>query len=86
MSQDIVIDPKDIPEMEAQRKLDVPQTSWTMEITKMLSTLALDLIVIIVLVVGAMSTGAELSTRFMSLLEIVIGAIFGVTATQITKG
>ncbi len=86
MSQDIVIDPKDIPEMEAQRKLDVPQTSWSMEIVKMLSTLALDLIVIIVLVIGAMSTAAELSTRFMSLLEIVIGAIFGVTATQITKG
>ncbi len=86
MSQDIVIKAKDIPEMEAQRKLDVPQTSWTMEITKMLATLALNLIVIIVLVIGAMTTGAELSTRFMSLLEIVIGAIFGVTATQITKG
>ncbi len=81
------IDPNDIAKYEEERKLDAAsKPSWSMEIVKMLSMLALDLIVIIVLVIGAMSTGAELSTRFMSLLEIVIGAIFGVTATQITKG
>ncbi len=82
----IEIDPKDIEKYEEERKLDVPQTSWTMEIAKMLATLAFNLVVIAVLVWGGLNTTAELSTRFMSLLEIVIGAIFGVTATQITKG
>ncbi len=81
------IDPNDIAKYQEERKQDAAsQQPWSMEIIKMLSTLALNLIVIIVLVVGAMSTAAELSTRFMSLLEVVIGAIFGVTATQITKG
>ena len=52
----------------------------------MLATLTLNLIVVTVLVWAALNTSAELSTRFMSLLEIVIGAVFGVTATQIAKG
>lgn len=86
----VVITSDEAAKYEEERKLDVPQSSWGMEIAKMLATLALNIIVIALLMYGALSTAApataELSTRFMSLLEIVIGAIFGVTATQITKG
>ncbi len=82
----VVITSDQATKYEEDRKLDVPEPSWTMEIAKMLATLALNVFVIAILIYGALNTTAELSTRFMSLLEIVIGAIFGVTATQITKG
>lgn len=83
----VVLTPDEVIKYAEQRKLDVAEEpTWKMEIAKMLATLALNLIVVTVLVWGALNTSAELSTRFMSLLEIVIGAVFGVTATQITKG
>lgn len=83
----VVLTPKQVEEYAEQRKLDAAEEpTWKMEIAKMLATLALNLIVITILAWAALSTSAELSTRFMSLLEIVIGAAFGVTATQITKG
>lgn len=83
----VVLTPEEVEKYAEQRKLDIAEEpTWNMEIAKMLATLALNLTVIAVLVLGALNTSAELSTRFMSLLEIVIGAIFGVTATQITKG
>ena len=58
---------------------------WKMEIYKMVTSLAINVFVITVLALCALNTTADLSTRFMSLLEIVIGAIFGVTATQVAK-
>lgn len=83
----VVLTPEEVEKYAEQRKLDIAEEpTWKMEIAKMLATLVLNLIVITILVWGALNTSAELSTRFMSLLEIVIGAIFGVTATQITKG
>ncbi len=83
----VVLTPEEVKEYKEQRKLDTAEEpTWKMEIAKMLATLALNLIVITVLVWASLNTSAELSTRFMSLLEIVIGAVFGVTATQITKG
>ena len=56
-----------------------------MEIYKTLTSVAINVFVILVLVLGALTTAGDISSRFMSLLEIVIGAIFGVTATQIAK-
>jgi len=83
----VVLTPEEVEKYEEQRKLDIAEEpTWKMEIAKMLATLALNLIVVTVLVWAALNTSAELSTRFMSLLEIVIGAVFGVTATQIAKG
>lgn len=80
------ITPEEAEEYKEQRKLETTgESTWSMELSKMAATLALNLIIIAVLVWAALNTSTELSTRFMSLLEIVIGAIFGVTATQITK-
>jgi F0F1-type ATP synthase membrane subunit a len=80
------ISPEEVEEYKEQRKLDAAgESTWSMELSKMAATLALNLIVITVLIWAALNTGTELSTRFMSLLEIVIGAVFGVTATQLTK-
>lgn len=82
----VVLTPEEVGKYEEQRKLDIAEEpTWKMEIAKMFATLALNLIVIAVLVLATLNTSAELSTRFMSLLEIVIGAAFGVTATQIAK-
>ncbi len=82
----VVLTPEEVEKYEEQRKLDIAEEpTWRMEIAKMLATLALNLTVIVVLIWGTLNTSTELSTRFMSLLEIVIGAIFGITATQVTK-
>jgi len=80
------ITPDEVEEYKEQRKLETAgESTWSMELSKMAATLALNLIVITVLIWAALNTSSELSTRFMSLLEIVVGAVFGVTATQITK-
>ena len=56
-----------------------------MEIYKMVASLAINVFVIIILILGVLYAQTEISSCFMGLLEIVIGAIFGVTATQIGK-
>jgi F0F1-type ATP synthase membrane subunit a len=71
---------KEEKESEAARVRD-----WKMEIYKMVTSLVINVFVITIIALCALNTTADLSTRFMSLLEIVIGAIFGVTATQIAK-
>jgi F0F1-type ATP synthase membrane subunit a len=82
-----VLTPDEVSKYEAERRLDTEnEPTWKMELAKMLATLVLNVVVIVLLVWAAFSTTGELSSRFMSLLEVVIGAIFGVTATQITKG
>jgi hypothetical protein len=70
---------------EEEQALEGEKREWRMEIYKMLSSLAINIFVIVLLVVATLVTTAEISSRFMSLLEIVIGAIFGVTATQVAK-
>jgi len=73
-------------EREMEKELEKEEISeWRMELYKMVGSLIIDITVILFLVLGALNTAPELSTRFMSLLEIVVGAIFGVTATQIAK-
>jgi hypothetical protein len=72
---------KEEKESEAARKRE-----WKMELCKMFTTLGINVFAIIVLALCALNTAGDLSTRFMGLLEIVVGAIFGVTATQIAKG
>ena len=83
----VVITPDEAAKYEQERKMERGEKAqeWKMEIYKMLASLAINVFVILVLVLGAFSTTGEMSSRFMSLLEIVIGAIFGVTATQIAK-
>jgi uncharacterized membrane-anchored protein len=82
----VVLSPEEVKKYEAQRKLDeAEQPSFKEEFAKTLASLALNITVIILLVYGALNGPANLSTQFMSLLGIVIGAIFGVTATQIEK-
>ena len=68
---------------EQERKEEARE--WKMEISKMLVSLAINVFVILILIQGALNSTADISSRFMSLLEIAIGAIFGVTATQIAK-
>ncbi len=61
---------------------------WEREKTKMYATIFFNSLIIVILTVGAIllrTSAQDLSSRFMSLLEIVIGAIFGITATQITS-
>jgi F0F1-type ATP synthase membrane subunit a len=82
-----VLTPEDVKKYEEERILEAEsQPTSTMEYTKMFATLALNIAVIVILVLAAYSTTGDLSSRFTSLLEVVIGAIFGVTATQVTKG
>lgn len=83
----VELTPEEVEEYKRQRELERAESSreWRTEIYKMLASLALNIFVIVVLALGALNTTADLSSRFMSLLEIVIGAIFGVTATQIAK-
>jgi hypothetical protein len=61
------------------------ETDWRTELYKTFATLILNLVVVIILILGVVYTDADISSRFMSLLELVIGAIFGITATQIAK-
>lgn len=82
--------PEKVEELKAKRREEVQELEeeareWRMELYKMGASLAINVFVILVLVFGALITTADISSRFMSLLEIVIGAIFGVTATQIAK-
>jgi len=72
---------------ERQRELEREERErqWRMEIYKMLASLFINIFVILVLILGAFYGPTDLSSRFMSLVEIVIGAIFGVTATQVAK-
>ena len=73
-------------EREMEKQLEEEEApEWNIELIKMSSSLMLNLIVISILAYAAVTTSQDLSSRFMSLLEIVIGAIFGVTATQIAK-
>lgn len=73
-------------EREKEKELEKEQVSdWRIEIYKMIGTLIINVFVISVLILGVLYTSTDVSSRFMSLLEIVIGAIFGVTATQIAK-
>ena len=61
---------------------------WEREKTKMYATIFFNSLIIVILTVGTIllrTSAQDLSSRFMSLLEIVIGAIFGITATQITS-
>jgi len=83
----VVITREEADKYKRERELEREEKArgWRMEIYKMLASLAINVFVILILVLGALNTTAELSSRFMSLLEIVIGAIFGVTATQIAK-
>jgi len=83
----VVVSSDEVAEYKRERELEREESSreWRIEIYKMLASLAINVFVIVVLAVGALNTTADLSSRFMSLLEIVIGAIFGVTATQIAK-
>ncbi len=80
------ITPDEVLKFEAERQLDAKnEPSDKMEAVKTIATLSINVITIILLAWASMNASTELSTRFMSLLEIVIGAIFGVTATQIAK-
>ncbi len=82
----VVLTPEQVEEYKEQRRLErAEEPSWTMELAKMLATLTLNLVVIVLLVWASLNTSADLSTRFLGMLELVIGAIFGVTATQIAK-
>lgn len=74
-------------ERKAEKELEkeIRGAEWRMEIYKMIGSLIINTFVILTLVLAALNTTPDLSTRFMSLLEIVVGAIFGVTATQIAK-
>jgi len=83
----VVITREEADKYKRERELEREEKAreWRTEIYKMLASLVINVFVILVLVLGALNTTAELSSRFMSLLEIVIGAIFGVTATQIAK-
>ena len=61
---------------------------WEREKLKMFATIAFNLLIIVILTFGTLflrTSAVDLSSRFMSLLEIVIGAIFGITATQVTS-
>jgi hypothetical protein len=56
-----------------------------MELYKLGASLALNIVVIVLLITGILLTTGETSSRFLTMLELVIGAIFGVTATQVGK-
>lgn len=61
---------------------------WEREKLKMFATIAFNIIIIVILTLGTIllrTSAQDLSSRFMSLLEIVIGAVFGITATQVTS-
>jgi uncharacterized membrane protein len=82
--------PEEVEKYKAERSkekqgLEEEARDWKMEIYKMLTSLAINVFVVLILVIGVLNTTGDLSSRFMGLLEIVIGAIFGVTATQIAK-
>jgi hypothetical protein len=70
---------------EQKRERELETLDRKMEIYKMLTSLAINMFVIVILVLGTLLTTGDFSSRFMGLLEVVIGAIFGVTATQIAK-
>lgn len=84
----VVITPDEKANYERERDLEVKEKArdWKSELYKMGASLAINVFCISVLIMGALYTTGDTSSRFMSLLEIVIGAIFGVTATQIAKG
>jgi len=83
----VVITAEEKASYERQRELELKEKArvWNTEIYKMLASLAINVFCISVLLLGALYTTGDVSSRFMSLLEVVIGAIFGVTATQIAK-
>jgi len=82
----VILTPDEVKKYEAERNAEIAnEPSWNVEIIKMIATLILDIVVIVLLVYASLNTSGELSSRFLTMLEIVIGAIFGVTATQISK-
>ncbi len=83
----VVITPDEAARYEQERRLEREDKAreWRIEVYKMLASLGINVFVILVLILGALNTTGEISSRFMSLLEIVVGAIFGVTATQVAK-
>ncbi len=85
-----VLTEEEVAKYAEQRKaeeqgLESEKQEWRMEIYKMVASLAINIFVVLLLVIATLVTTADISSRFMSLLEIVIGAIFGVTATQVAK-
>jgi len=71
---------------DEERELEVED--WERERTKMYATLFFNVLIIGILTVGTIylrTSSQDLSSRFMSLLEMIIGAIFGITATQVSS-
>lgn len=69
-------------------EMELEVEDWEKEKIKMFATIFFNLLIIIILTVGTIflrTSAMDLSSRFMSLLEIVIGAVFGITATQVTS-
>jgi uncharacterized integral membrane protein len=81
----VVITSEDKAKYERDSEMEEKAHTWKTEIYKMIASLIINIFAITILAWGALYTSAELSLRFMSLLEIVVGAIFGVTATQVGK-
>jgi hypothetical protein len=69
-------------------EMELEVEDWEREKTKMYATIFFNLLIIVLLTIGTIllrTSAQDLSSRFMSLLEIVIGAVFGITATQVTS-
>lgn len=69
-------------------EMELEVEDWDKEKIKMYATIFFNLLIIIILTLGTIylrTSAVDLSSRFMSLLEIVIGAVFGITATQVTS-
>ena len=69
-------------------EMELEVEDWERERTKMYATLFFNILIIGILTVGTIylrTSAQDLSSRFMSLLEMIIGAIFGITATQLSS-
>lgn len=57
----------------------------SMDKWKMFASFTLNVIVIGALIGATLNTTGDTSSRFLGMLELVLGAIFGVTATEIAR-
>jgi hypothetical protein len=85
-----VLKPEDVERYTAERIEEEKEraeakSDWRMELIKLVASLVLNLVVIVLLIYGILITSGETSARFSAMLELVIGAIFGITATQVGK-
>jgi hypothetical protein len=74
-------------EIDKQKKIAAEEKQIvekdSMDKWKMAASFTLNVIVIAALIIATLNTTGDTSSRFLGMLELVLGAIFGVTATEI---